>query len=353
MSRLRSHGVRLAREGTDGASQLPFRQQALKEDEELVQQGGQHQQSVPGARRRRILYAGRVSAVDEHGIRTGGGRSAREQRRGGYGGRADRRLRAGVSTTRACSSATAPRMRGTRRQRWSFMSWASTTRMPGGPTGCRVPPAQRPRIEELLATRISSRRPLPYLTGEAWFAGLPFYVDERVLIPRSPFAELIASRFEPWLDPARVRRILEIGTGSGCIAVALALAFPDSSVVATDISADALAVARLNVQRHGLADRVELVQADLFAGLEGVFDLIVTNPPYVPEEEVADLSARVRPRTAAGACFRVDGMETPARILHHAARFLTPHGWLALEVGAGVACWRPVFQRCPSSGPSS
>lgn len=210
-----------------------------------------------------------------------------------------------------------------------------------------VPEADRVRIEALLDARISTRRPLPYLTGEAWFAGLPFHVDERVLIPRSPFAELIANRFEPWLDPAGVGRILEIGTGSGCIAVALALAFPASRLVATDISADALAVAAMNVRRHGVADRVELVRADLFAGLEGPFDLIVTNPPYVPEEDVATFPPEYGHEPRLALVSGSDGMETPARILHHAARFLTARGWLALEVGAGVAVLEDRFPTLP------
>ncbi len=210
-----------------------------------------------------------------------------------------------------------------------------------------VPATQRAQIEELLALRISTRRPLPYLTGEAWFAGLPFHVDERVLIPRSPFAELIASRFEPWLDPAKVRRVLEIGTGSGCIAVALALAFPDCGVVATDVSVDALAIAARNVQRHNLADRIELVQADLFTGLQGPFDLIVTNPPYVPEEDVASFPPEYSHEPLLALVSGADGMETPARILHHALHFLTPHGWLALEVGAGVSVLEARFPTVP------
>lgn len=210
-----------------------------------------------------------------------------------------------------------------------------------------VPAADRRKIEALLELRIATRRPLPYLTREAWFAGLPFYVDERVLIPRSPFAELIASRFEPWLEAASVRRILEIGTGSGCIAVALALAFPDSRVVATDISADALAVAAVNVSRHGVADRVELVQADLFAGLQGQFDLIVSNPPYVPEEDVATFPPEYGHEPRLALVSGPDGMETPARILHHAARFLTARGWLALEVGAGVGTLEARFPTVP------
>lgn len=211
-----------------------------------------------------------------------------------------------------------------------------------------VAPPVRARIEALLDERISSRRPLPYLTGEAWFAGLPFHVDERVLIPRSPFAELINLRFEPWLEADAISRILEIGTGSGCIAVALALAFPGSRVTATDISAPALAVAALNVERHGVGDRVEIVQADLFDGLEGRrFDLIVSNPPYVSEQDIPtfppEYSHEPRLALASGA----DGMETPARILHHAARFLTPEGWLALEVGAGISALEARFPTVP------
>lgn len=210
-----------------------------------------------------------------------------------------------------------------------------------------VPEADRRRIESLLELRISGRRPLPYLTNEAWFAGLPFYVDERVLVPRSPFAELIGSRFEPWVEPAAVRRILELGTGSGCIAVALALAFPGSRVVATDISLDALAVAAVNVRRHALADRVDLVQADLFAGLEGRFDLIVTNPPYVPEGDLGTFPPEYGHEPRLALVSGADGMETPARILHHAARFLTPHGWLALEVGAGTGALEARFPTVP------
>ena len=156
--------------------------------------------------------------------------------------------------------------------------------------------AVRNRVGELAAARVATRVPLPYLLHEAWFGGLAFYVDERVLIPRSPFAELIQARFEPWLNSARVSRILEIGTGSGCIAVACALAFPDARVVATDLSVDALEVARINVERHGLVERVQLVEADLFTGIEDRFDLIVSNPPYVPEAEVF--------RSAGGVCAR-------------------------------------------------
>lgn len=203
------------------------------------------------------------------------------------------------------------------------------------------------QVAEMLEARISTRRPLPYLTGEAWFAGLPFHVDERVLVPRSPFAELIMTRFEPWLDPARVHRILEIGTGSGCMAIACALAFPASRVVATDISAAALEVAARNVARHQVADRVQLLEADLYAGVAGTFDLIISNPPYVPAEEVATLPDEYRHEPALALLSADDGMATPAGILQHATRFLTADGWLALEVGGGAALLEARFATLP------
>jgi ribosomal protein L3 glutamine methyltransferase len=205
----------------------------------------------------------------------------------------------------------------------------------------------RQQVAEMLDARISTRRPLPYLTGEAWFAGLPFHVDERVLVPRSPFAELIMARFEPWLDAARVRRILEIGTGSGCMAIACALAFPESTVVATDISAAALAVAQRNVARHKVADRVQLIEADLYAGVTGTFDLIISNPPYVSAGEVATLPDEYRHEPVLALLSDDDGMATPARILQHATRFLTAGGWLALEVGGGAALLEARFATLP------
>jgi ribosomal protein L3 glutamine methyltransferase len=210
-----------------------------------------------------------------------------------------------------------------------------------------VSAAGQQQVAEMLEARIGTRRPLPYLTGEAWFAGLPFHVDERVLVPRSPFAELIMTRFEPWLDPARVHRILEIGTGSGCMAIACALAFPASSVVATDISAAALEVAKRNVTRHQVADRVQLLEADLYAGVTGTFDLIISNPPYVAPEEVAALPDEYRHEPVLALLSDEDGMATPARILQHATRFLTAEGWLALEVGGGAARLEARFATLP------
>jgi ribosomal protein L3 glutamine methyltransferase len=208
-------------------------------------------------------------------------------------------------------------------------------------------PAQRRRIRQLARRRIAERMPLPYLLGEAWFAGLPFHVDRRVLIPRSPFAELIHHRFRPWINPRRVRRILEIGTGSGCMAVAAARAFPRSTVVATDISGDALAVARRNLRRHGLAGRIRLLEGDLFAGAEGPFDLILSNPPYVPAGDLRRFPEEYRWEPRLALASGRDGMETPARILQHARRYLAPDGWLALEVGEGAGLLERRFPAVP------
>lgn len=210
-----------------------------------------------------------------------------------------------------------------------------------------VTPGQRGRVMDLLERRIRSRVPLPYLTGEAWFAGLPFHVDERVLVPRSPFAELIQERFAPWLDPARIHRILEIGTGSGCMAVACARAFPAARVTATDISPGALEVAAANVRRHGLDDRISLLESDLFARVEGTFDLILSNPPYVPEGDITGFPPEYAHEPRLALASGADGMETPARILHHAPRFLADDGWLAMEVGEGAAALEALFPRVP------
>jgi ribosomal protein L3 glutamine methyltransferase len=217
-----------------------------------------------------------------------------------------------------------------------------------------VRPAEAARVHALVERRIRERIPAAYLLGEAWFAGLPFHVDPRVLIPRSPFAELVLARFSPWIEPGEVRDILEIGTGSGCIAIACALAFPGSRVLATDISPAALEVAARNVARHGVGDRVKLLEADLFDGVSGEFDLIVTNPPYVPEGEIDDFPAEYGHEPRLALASGSDGLETPARILQHARSHLRPDGLLALEVGEGAAalearfpelgfCW-PAFE---------
>ena len=206
---------------------------------------------------------------------------------------------------------------------------------------------QSERIQALLRRRIEARIPLAYLLHEAWFAGLRFFVDERVLVPRSPFAELIQAKFEPWIRPGHISRILEIGTGSGCIAIACALAFPDSQLVATDVSAPALEVARVNVRRYGLESRLKLLQADLFGGVEGRFDLVISNPPYVPQVEVAALPLEYQHEPALALASGPDGLELARLILQDAAGYLTDDGTLALEVGAGWRALETAFPQLP------
>jgi ribosomal protein L3 glutamine methyltransferase len=206
---------------------------------------------------------------------------------------------------------------------------------------------QAGRVRALFARRIARREPVAYLTGEAWFAGRPYHVNRHVLVPRSPFAELITARFRPWLRRAP-RRILDLGTGSGCIAIACALAFPRAQVDAADISPQALAVARRNARRHEVESRLRCLRSDVFSGLaDQRYDLIVSNPPYVPLREMRGLAAEYRHEPALALAAGADGLSIANRILAAAAGHLTDDGLLAVEVGQSAAALQRRHRRMP------
>jgi ribosomal protein L3 glutamine methyltransferase len=208
------------------------------------------------------------------------------------------------------------------------------------------------RVRALITERIERRVPAAYLMRRMWFAGLEFAVDERVIVPRSPFAELIHAGFAPWVDPGHVRRVLDIGTGSGCIAVACALAFPAARVDAVDLSADALEVARVNVDRHGVADRVRLLQGDVYVPLANArYDLIVANPPYVSDAEMERLPAEYRAEPDLALRAGTDGLDVVRRILSGAPRHLAADGALFVEVGDSDERVQQAFPQLPFMWP--
>lgn len=190
-------------------------------------------------------------------------------------------------------------------------------------------------ILDLIDRRVNERIPVPYLTHEAWFAGHKFYVDDRVLIPRSPLAELINNNFEPWLNPDNIYDVLDLCTGSACIAVAAAYALPDAEIHAVDISQDALNVADINVQKHHMLDQVKVIQSDLFAELSNCsYDLIISNPPYVDAEEMASLPTEYRHEPELGLASGKEGLDHINTILNQASKYLNDNGVLIGEVGA-------------------
>lgn len=211
---------------------------------------------------------------------------------------------------------------------------------------CRITETEKRQVLDILEARIEKRVPAAYLTNEAWFAGFPFFVDERVLVPRSPLAELIEKRFEPWVEPRSVQSILDLCTGSGCIAVACAMAFPDADVDASDLSPDALTVAGINVARYELDQQIELIQSDVFEALRGRrYDIILSNPPYVSADEMATLPTEYWHEPRAGLEAAEEGTAVVARILREAAEHLTPEGILVVEVGRSA---ETLISRFPS-----
>lgn len=190
---------------------------------------------------------------------------------------------------------------------------------------------ERQHLIRLIETRVNERLPVPYITGEAYFAGMTFVVDERVLIPRSPIAELLENNFQPWLQTTP-SRILDLCTGSGCIGLACA-AYLDADVCLADISTDALEVARKNIALHDMQDVAELCQSDLFDNVSGKFDLIVSNPPYVDAEDLAAMPAEYHHEPQLALEAGTDGLIFAKEILEQAAKFLTDKGLLVMEVG--------------------
>ena len=189
--------------------------------------------------------------------------------------------------------------------------------------------AEKIQLINLIETRVNKRIPVAYLTNEAWFAGQSYFVDQRVLVPRSPIAELILNNFQPWIDEGSILNVLDLCTGSGCIAIACALQFPLASITAVDISQEALEVAKINCLRHQVEDQVELVHSDLFQQLpRQKFDVIVSNPPYVDASDMATLPDEYRHEPEIGLAAGDDGLVIVERILAKASNYLSEQGIL-------------------------
>lgn len=212
----------------------------------------------------------------------------------------------------------------------------------------RLTQEEKEKFLALVDQRIKKRMPLAYLTQEAWFAGLSFYVDPRVLIPRSSIAELIQQRFEPWIGSETVSHILDLCTGSGCIAIASAKMFPEAIIDASDISADALQVAEINIKRHEVADQINLIHSDLFKNIPPKkYNIIVSNPPYVDQSDMQSLPPEYLHEPQLGLAAGKDGLDVIKQILSQAANWLTPEGILVIESGNSEIALMEQFPHLP------
>lgn len=212
----------------------------------------------------------------------------------------------------------------------------------------RLTKPERKIVENLLLRRLRERIPVAYLTQRGWFAGLEFYVDERVLIPRSPIAELIENNLQPWVNANQLKRVLDLGTGSGCIGIAIAKYFTETEVDLVDISLDALDVANLNVERFDLNPRVRTIHSDLFANLRPArYDLIISNPPYVTSSEFSGLPEEYTYEPSVGLSAGTHGLDVVHRILRDASRYLEPQGVLIVEVGESAVYLENAYPQVP------
>jgi ribosomal protein L3 glutamine methyltransferase len=211
---------------------------------------------------------------------------------------------------------------------------------------------EREQVARLLLLRVEKRQPAAYITRESWFCGLRFYVDERVLVPRSPIAELIANHFEPWVESSQVHRILDLCCGSACIGIAAKYYFMDADVCVADISEDALQVAAMNLAEHDLDGEITIYRSDLFDDIPAqAFDIIVTNPPYVDAEDMAALGDEYRCEPEIGLSAGDDGLALVDRILEQAADYLSEQGVIIIEVGNSQAAMERKYHFLPMTWP--
>ncbi|MCH8499052.1 MAG: 50S ribosomal protein L3 N(5)-glutamine methyltransferase [Marinobacter sp.] len=211
----------------------------------------------------------------------------------------------------------------------------------------RLTAEERTQLAERIRLRVEQRMPVAYLVGEAWFMGMPFKVDERVLVPRSPLSELLENGLQPWLGDRSVDRVLDLCTGSGCIGIAAATVFEDAEVVLSDLSSDALVVAQENIDRYELGERVTAVASDVFDQVTGCFDVILSNPPYVDAQDIAAMPEEYRHEPMLGLAAGDDGLDIAHRILAGAKAHLNPGGLLIVEVGNSWVALEDAYPELP------